>query len=104
MATKEFGAAVPEEEYFRFQQRFGGFYGATKWFITNALQQFNDRVEKEPTLVLQIQQSIEQMVQRAREEEITFIPGIGMRKGSDPITPEDWEIILQYRPKEGPLY
>lgn len=67
MAGKEFGASVPEEEYTRFQVRFGGFYGATKWFINSALKEFNDRVEREPTLQLQVAQAIEQMVQSNRE-------------------------------------
>ena len=71
MAGKEFGASVPEEEYLRFQVRFGGFYGATKWFINSALKEFNDRVEREPSLQLQVAQAIEQMVQQTRESKLT---------------------------------
>jgi hypothetical protein len=98
MATKEFGASVPEEEYQRFQVRFGGFYGATKWFITTALKEFNDRVEREPTLQLQVAQAIESMVQEARkkDEEITWIPGVGFRRGTDPITEADWKVMEKY--------
>lgn len=98
MAGKEFGATVPEEEYLRFQVRFGGFYGATKWFITSALKEFNDRVEREPTLQLQIAQAIENMVQEAREAKNTPEGGTDGQIGKDSDQRGDGKVLRDHTP------
>lgn len=63
--TVEFSSHVPKEDYDYFREQFPQ-YGATKWFITSALREFNERVRANPTLKEQVAYSIEHMLETSR--------------------------------------
>jgi hypothetical protein len=57
----EFGGRVPKEEYDRFRDTFPQ-YGATNWFINNALRRFNQFVEEHPEVKEAVDRSIDLML------------------------------------------
>jgi hypothetical protein len=67
----EFSAKVPREEYEFFRDTFPQ-YGASTWFITSALVEFNARLRENPSLKEHVDRSIDAMLQlnRALSEEV----------------------------------
>lgn len=71
--TTEFSANVPTEHYKEFQAIFQdssdarALYGATTWFIRNALAGFLDEIRKNPTLVQNVRTSVRRMVEANRD-------------------------------------
>lgn len=59
--TAELSAEVPREEYEFFREQFPQ-YGASKWFITTALIEFNARIREQPSLKEHVDASIQQML------------------------------------------
>lgn len=59
--TKEFGGRVPVEEFDKFKEVFPQ-YGATNWFINNALLRFNQLVEDNPVIKEAIDKAIDDML------------------------------------------
>lgn len=57
----EFGGRVPVEEFERFKETFPQ-YGATNWFINNALRRFNQYVEEHPEVREAVDRSIDLML------------------------------------------
>lgn len=63
--TTEFSSHVPTSEYEFFKENFPQ-YGAVKWFITNALIEFNEQVRANPTIKQQVDAAIQQMLDTSR--------------------------------------
>jgi hypothetical protein len=61
----EFSARVPRDLYDEFRRFFPG-YGATTWFINNALNEFLEQCRKSPEAIERVQLAIDAMVQENR--------------------------------------
>jgi hypothetical protein len=61
MATREFGGRVPEEEFKKFKEAFPQ-YGATNWFINEALRSFNENVRRNPAIRRAVDDAIDDML------------------------------------------
>lgn len=67
MSMVEFSARVPRADYEKFSALLGSSYGATAWFIRNALRAFNEEMEGQPEMAARVKASVEKMIEDSRK-------------------------------------
>ena len=70
LRTREMSAKVPEKEFNRFRNHVTS-WGAATWFINTALREFNDRMDREPSLQDHVRESVERMLREEPDLETT---------------------------------